>query len=209
MAPNPFLIPRQRPTAPRAQEAQRVSPSIPILLTSLIIVLAATLPSAKRWCLSGSAIESLLLVYGSSADSRILPEVPIWTLLASINLIYAVSSTSWLLRGLFTATCYPFIILTCLFQFKAVSDVARKCLRKLLVELYFAKDKIAFFNLPALEIDTDVSGLFVLRGVSISLSSLTIVAHGLELGEPGCWWCEWNMAKLTHFQDSNLATTWS
>lgn len=64
-----------------------------------------------------------------------------------------------------------------------MSDFARRWLRKLLVGLHFTRDTIAFFDLPALEIDTDVSGLFVVRGVSISLSSLTIVAYGLELGK--------------------------
>ncbi|KAK4610571.1 hypothetical protein CLAFUW4_14003 [Fulvia fulva] len=42
--------------------------------------------------------------------------------------------------------------------------------------------RIALFNLPALEIDTDVDGLFVIRGVTFSLSSFTLVAHGIELG---------------------------
>ena len=40
----------------------------------------------------------------------------------------------------------------------------------------------ALFTLPALEIDQDVDGLLVIRGITISLSSLTIVAHGIELG---------------------------
>ena len=43
--------------------------------------------------------------------------------------------------------------------------------------------RIALFNLPALEIDTDVDGLFVIRGVTFSLSSFTLVAHGIELGK--------------------------
>ena len=154
-----------------------------MLVTSSVVVFAATLPWATHWLLSGAAIESVLLIYGAAAGSQVFPEIPIWTLLASINLIYAVSSTSWLLSGLFTATCYPFIVLTCLFQFNSVSDFARKWSRKLLVGLHFTRDTIALFDLPALEIDTDVNGLFVVRGVSISLSSLTIVAHGLELGK--------------------------
>ena len=108
--------------------------------------------------------------------------MPLWTLLATLNLVYAVSATSWLLHGLFAATCYPSILLTCLFQFSVASDFARKSLRKVLRELQFTRDKIALFNLPALEIDVDVDGLFVIRGLTISMSSLTIVAHGIELG---------------------------
>lgn len=61
--------------------------------------------------------------------------------------------------------------------------MARRGLRKLLGgQPHFVKDKLALFNLPALEIDTDVNGLFVIRGVTISFSTLTLVAHGIELG---------------------------
>ncbi|KAK5115625.1 hypothetical protein LTR85_009796 [Meristemomyces frigidus] len=83
---------------------------------------------------------------------------------------------------MFAATCYPSILLTCLFQFSFAADFARRSLRRFLKQLHFTRDKIALFNLPALEIDTDVNGLFVVRGVTISLSSLTIVAYGIELG---------------------------
>jgi hypothetical protein len=45
-------------------------------------------------------------------------------------------------------------------------------------------EKRAFFNIPALDIDTDVDGLMVIGGLTISSSELTItiVAHGIELG---------------------------
>jgi hypothetical protein len=49
-------------------------------------------------------------------------------------------------------------------------------------DLHFINDQIAFFDLPALEIDTEVKGLFVIRGVTLSLSTLTLVAHGVEAG---------------------------
>lgn len=52
----------------------------------------------------------------------------------------------------------------------------------MLKQLQFVQDKVAFFGLPALEIDVDVAGLMVIRGITIHLSSLTIVAHGIELG---------------------------
>ena len=58
----------------------------------------------------------------------------------------------------------------------------RTTLRSLIKRLQFVHDKVAFFGLPALEIDVDVAGLMVIRGVTIHLSSLTIVAHGIELG---------------------------
>ena len=55
-------------------------------------------------------------------------------------------------------------------------------LRSLLRQLHFVNDEIAFFDIPALEIDTTVAGLMVIRGMSISLSTLTIIVHGVEVG---------------------------
>ncbi|KAK0877731.1 hypothetical protein LTR87_008392 [Friedmanniomyces endolithicus] len=146
---------------------------LPLVWTAVLLVLVVGTDWARRWALSGSAIESLLVVYGASKSTRILSDIPLWTLLATGNLIYAICSTSWLLYAMFTAVCYPVIAITCLVQFDSAATFARKNLRR---------DKIALFNLPALEIDTDVSGLMVVRGVTISLSTLTLVAHGVEIG---------------------------
>jgi hypothetical protein len=51
-----------------------------------------------------------------------------------------------------------------------------------LKELHFIDDKIAFFNIPALEIDTEVDSLMVLCGITFSLSTLSLVVHGVEVG---------------------------
>jgi len=48
--------------------------------------------------------------------------------------------------------------------------------------LHLIDDKIAFSDIPALEIDTDVDGLFVMRGIAFSLSTLSFVVHGVEVG---------------------------
>ena len=58
----------------------------------------------------------------------------------------------------------------------------RQQLRLLLRQLHFVNDKIAFFDLPALEIDTIVDSPMVVRGLTVSLSSLTILALGIEVG---------------------------
>lgn len=189
MAPNPIMIPRKRlaqeTEVPQSQEAPTSTNStIPLLTTSVAVLLILTVGWARRWLWSGCAIESLIILSGSHYGTRVFPFIPLWTVLATLNLVYAVCATSWLLYGMFAATCYPSILLTCLFQFEFAGDFARKSLRKWLRQLQFTKDKIALFNLPALEIDTDVNGLFVVRGITISLSSLTIVAHGIELGTP-------------------------
>jgi hypothetical protein len=155
---------------------------LPLILTACVVLLGTAAEWARRWILSGAAMQSLLVLYGHSYGSRVLPDIPLWTILTSFNLLYALCSTSWLLYGVFTMCCYPTLMLTCLLQFDFAAKTARKYLRLLLKQLHFTRDKIALFNLPALEIDTDVDGLFVIRGVTISLSTLTIVAHGIELG---------------------------
>lgn len=99
-----------------------------------------------------------------------------------MHLAYSICATSWLLHGLFTAGCWPFIFITCVFQFDACARVIRKGLRRFLKQISFLDDKIALFDIPALEIDTEVDGLMVIRGVTISLSTLTLVAHGIEVG---------------------------
>ena len=153
------------------------------MAASALVMLLACVSWSRRWALSGAAIETFVIILGSGNGYRIFPAIPLWTLLATLNLVYAICSTSWLLYGMFTAACYPWILVTCLFQFAQAADLARRGLRKTLGELHFTRDKIALFNLPALEIDVDVYGLLVLRGVTISLSTLTIVVHGIELGE--------------------------
>lgn len=45
------------------------------------------------------------------------------------------------------------------------------------------KHDIAYFHPPALRIDTEVEGLFVVRGLSFSLEDLSIEADGIEVGE--------------------------
>ena len=187
MAPHPIAIPR-RPL-PRTDTAhthvQRGSPpagyTTPIFACASLTLLVLTLPWARRWLQSGAAIESLILLC-CSVDARIFPSIPLWTILTTLNLTYSICSTSWLLYGIFAMACYPLVAITCIFQFTIVADFVRRNLRKVLRSLHFTRDKIALFNLPAMEIDTDVNGLFVLRGITFSLSNLTIIAHGVELG---------------------------
>jgi hypothetical protein len=145
--------------------------------------------------MAGAGVESLLLLYGHAYRRRMFPSVPLWTLLATFNLVYAVCTTSWLLNATFSLFIYPFIFITCLQEFTPVANLARKALRTILgSQPHFIRDKLALFNLPALEIDTDVDGLFVIRGLTVSFSSLTLVAHGIELGAlelyiyPGLHW---------------------
>lgn len=188
MAPNPIMVPRKpTPRESLSQQTGRDAPkpgmTYPYVATSVLVVLVVALPWARRWLFSGAAIESLIVLYGHGKGNRVLESMPLWTFLATFNLIYAICSTSWLLYGIFAIACYPSILLTSLFQFPFAARQARRFLRRALGQHpSFVKDQLALFNLPALEIDTDVDGLFVIRGVTLSFSSLTLVAHGIELG---------------------------
>lgn len=74
------------------------------------------------------------------------------------------------------------VALVSLCQFDSVARHVRRGARGLLKQLYFIDDKVAFFDIPALEIDVDVDGLMVLRGITFSLSTLSFVVHGVEVG---------------------------
>ena len=170
------------------QERNRRKPSIervlksPFLFASLTTLLSALYCWPRRWVLSGAPLLQFFILLGDSNGYRVLPSIALWPIFSTFNLGYSICSTSWLLYGIFTASCYPTIILICLFQFESVGNLTRKGLRALLKQLHFIDDKIAFFNIPALEIDTDVDGLMVLRGVTFSLSNLSFVVHGVEVG---------------------------
>lgn len=161
-------MPRKRASLARNESHENMAAAqtpgtltTPIIATAVVVAGAATLQWVRRWIWSGCAIETIAILYGHSFGSRILPSIPLWTLLATMNVVYAVCATSWLLHGIFAASCYPALGLTFLFQFQFAADYARKTLRKTLQQLQFTRDKIALFNLPALEIDTEVDGLFV------------------------------------------------
>jgi len=156
----------------------------PLLFALPIIValLLATFTWPIRWILSGAAVLTFCMILGDYQDSRILHFIPLWTQLALLNLTYAVCATSWLLYWVFVCTCYPAIFLSCLFQFDLVARFVRKRLGRILKQLHFINDKIAFFDIPALEIDTEVEGLLVIRGITLSLSRLSLTAHGVEVG---------------------------
>lgn len=159
-----------------------ISPSIPVFFSALAVLAASKWAWAFRWAVSGTPLLTFCILLGASKGHRILSIVPLWTLISTINLVYAVAATSWLLFGLLTVITYPTIFLTCLFQFDLVARYVRRTLRRFIIQLQFVHDTIALFEIPALEIDVDVDGLMVIRGLTISLSTLTVVAHGIEVG---------------------------
>ena len=167
------------------KKTQRQQPSLllnPHVFAASTALALNLLEWPLRWLVSGAPVLTYSILLGAAKGYRIFPFVPLWTLLATLHLAYAVAATSWLLYWFFAVGCYFTILISCLFQFDAAANLARRTLRSLLHQLQFVNDKIAIFDLPALEIDTEVNGLMVIRGVTLSLSSLSIVAHGVEVG---------------------------
>ncbi|TGO51290.1 hypothetical protein BCON_0164g00030 [Botryotinia convoluta] len=62
----------------------------------------------------------------------------------------------------------------------------RRQLRRVLLlkrfGLQFIEDRIGVFDIPGLEIDTEVDGLMVVRGMTLRLSAMSLVVHGVEMG---------------------------
>ncbi|KAE9370213.1 hypothetical protein N431DRAFT_484484 [Stipitochalara longipes BDJ] len=154
----------------------------PVLFVIFTGILSFLYCWPRRWLISGAPLLQTFILAGEARDYRVLPSLHLWPLFTTLHLIYAICSTSWLLYYVFAAICFLACFLVCLFQFEIVGDFARKNLRRLLKQLHFIDDKIAFFDIPALEIDTEVDGLMVLRGITFSLTSLSFVVHGVEVG---------------------------
>ena len=131
--------------------------------------------------MSGAPALTFFVLLGEVHGRRVLPFTNFWSMLTTVNLAYAVASTSWLLYWGFTSLCYASIFLTCLFQFEIVGALTRWTMRELVKQLHFIDDKIALFEIPALEIDTEAEGLMVVRGVTFSLSTLSFTVHGIEV----------------------------
>lgn len=163
-------------------KGQPTSPIVPHALAAVAVALLALYQWPLRWIFSGAGPLTYILLLGSASGHRVLPFLGVWTQVTLLNLVYYVAATSWLLYWVFVSACYPSMFLASLFQFNLVAKFVRRRLRNLLRELQFTNDQIAFFNLPALEIDVDVEGLMCIRGITVHLSTLTIIAHGVEVG---------------------------
>ncbi|KAF2466225.1 uncharacterized protein BDR25DRAFT_377312 [Lindgomyces ingoldianus] len=177
---DPPRIPQRKPVAKTTTSI--ILPLTPNVFIATVLLGAAFSRLVFRWIVSGAPLLAYSILLGESNGYRILPYIPKWTIFSTLNLVYAVAATSWLLYWVFAAFCYPSILLSCLFQFDAAAGLARWMFRTFLIDLHFINDKIAFFDLPALEIDTEVDGLMVIRGATFSFTTLTLTAHGVEAG---------------------------
>jgi hypothetical protein len=150
--------------------------------TYLALISLGTTLLSWRWIFSGAPFLACSLAIAEWTGKRVFSWIPIWALFTVLTTTYAVASTSWVLYWGFVATCYTAILLSCLFQFSFASRIVRRYLKDLLRECHIVQDSISLFDLPALEIDKDTVGLFVIRGLTFSLSTLTATAYGIEVG---------------------------
>lgn len=123
---------------------------------------------------------------GVDGSARILRHFPLWPLATTLDLIYCVCGTSWLFYYLFAGVCWGCVPLVCLFQFPGAGKMLRRQLRRVLLVkrfgLQFIEDRVGVFDIPGLEIDTEVDGLMVVRGMTFRLSAMSLVVHGVEVG---------------------------
>ncbi|KAF1969335.1 hypothetical protein BU23DRAFT_601679 [Bimuria novae-zelandiae CBS 107.79] len=165
-------------TAPKKPQSTRTfGPLIYLALTLL-----GTALLNWRWVFSGTPFLVCTLAIGEWNSNRVFPRVPLWSVFAVLNSAYLLASTSWVLYWSFAAGCYSATFLSCLFQFRIASGFVRRYLSNILRECHFVQDSISLFDLPALEIDKDTVGLFVVRGLTFSLYTLTATAYGIEVG---------------------------
>lgn len=151
-------------------------------LTYLALVLLATTVLNWRWVLSGIPLLTSSLALGQWNGKRIFSRIPLLAIVGVLNVTYAIASTSWVLYWGFVAAAYTATLLSCILQFTFAARIVRHNLRNILRECHVVQDSISLFDLPALEIDKDTIGLFVVRGLTFSLSTLTATAYGIEVG---------------------------
>jgi hypothetical protein len=162
---------------PKLQSKRSLAPPTYLALLSL-----GTTLLSWRWIFSGAPFLACSLAIAEWTGERVFSRIPLWAIFTVLSVTYTVASTSWVLYWGFVATCYTATSLSCLLQFSFASRIVRRYLKNLLRECHIVQDSISLFDLPALEIDKDTVGLFVIRGLTFSLSTLTATAYGIEVG---------------------------
>jgi hypothetical protein len=91
--------PSPNPSAPNSPAPKRelTSTIIPNVYLAGALLAALSLSWPLRWAISGAPILVYAILLGEAYGHRILPFVPLWTIFASVNFVYAVCATSWLL----------------------------------------------------------------------------------------------------------------
>ncbi|KAK4504912.1 hypothetical protein PRZ48_002875 [Zasmidium cellare] len=150
------------------------------LSTAVTIGLISIFSWASDWLYSGAAILSQLLVYDQARQTAAFPSTRPWMILAILNIIYAIASTSWLQYRIFATICWVIVLVTFVSIAPWASYASRAILRRLLTRAHLTSDVIAGFDLPALHLDIGLEGLLAVRGWTFSLWKMTLELHGVE-----------------------------
>lgn len=135
-----------------------------------------------RWWISGAPLLTMALLSGKLGRLSTSPTLLVCAL-ALVNIVYALFSTSWLFYDFYIVVCYPTAFLLAVVSSRRLQRAARRFLRVVLRTFHFYEDKLAFFDLPALNIDDgEVPCLLVVRGFTFTVSSMTLEVHGVEVG---------------------------
>lgn len=175
---------------PRLEEQSPLleSKALPVRFAAATLSTAVTLGLvwkfewAWNWCYSGAAVLSQFLIYDQARQNRSFPSTRPWMTLVTFNLIYAITSTSWLQFYAFTAICWTAVLFTFVTVAPGASSVTRTIFRPLFSQAHLAKDVIAGFDLPALYLDIGLEGMLTVRGWTFSLSTMSLELHGVEAG---------------------------
>lgn len=137
---------------------------------------------SRRWWISGAPLLTMSLLSGRLGRLSSSPAL-LAVAIAQVNITYALFNTSWLFFDFYIALSYPAALFMTLVSSVRVQRSARRLLRIVLKNFHFYEDKLAFFELPALDIDDgDVPCLLVVRGFTFTVSRMALEVHGIEVG---------------------------
>ncbi|KAK6511664.1 hypothetical protein TWF481_000573 [Arthrobotrys musiformis] len=157
--------------------------SIPVFYLAFSIYTIFAFPEwSVRWWVSGVPLLCFLILYGASISglpnthpTQRLPHV------LGITLLYLVFSTSWLAHYILATISWPFVVILATANFPFLQAIARRSMRRLGRDMHYFQNKIACFDLPALDIDVRTNGMMVIEGLTFTVSTFTLEAHSIEV----------------------------
>ncbi|KAK6335055.1 hypothetical protein TWF718_010497 [Orbilia javanica] len=151
------------------------------LAFSIYAILAFPEWSIRLWT-SGVPLLCFLIFYGGTVSQ--LPNThpnQRLPLVVGILLLYIIFSTSWLAHYILILITWPFVALLATANFTFLQTIVRRSIRRLGRDLHYFQNKIACFDIPALDIDVLANGMMVIEGLTFTLSAFTLEAHSIEV----------------------------
>lgn len=135
-----------------------------------------------RYFKSGAPFLSFALLLGKPGALLGSP-LALTLSIGAITVAYLACETSWLFYYVYMAICWPTTLITSLVRSSRLQRRTRQLLRVLLGKLYLFGDRVAVFDIPAIEVDDgDVPVVLAIRGVTWTLSTMTFRVHAVEVG---------------------------